>query len=48
VAGSCEHGNEPSGSVTGGNFLNIRVAVSFSKVNESVNMLLITLYTHTP
>jgi hypothetical protein len=31
MVGSCEHGNEPSGSIKAGNFLTIGVTVSFSR-----------------
>jgi hypothetical protein len=34
VAGSCEHGNEPSGSIKGGKFLDeLRDYISFSTRN---------------
>jgi hypothetical protein len=32
VAGSCEHGNEPSGSIKGGNVLISSVTISFSRM----------------
>jgi hypothetical protein len=31
VAGSCEHGNEYSGFINGGDFLTSRMTVSFSR-----------------
>jgi len=31
VVGSCEHGNEPSGSLKGGEFLDYEAPVSFSR-----------------
>jgi len=31
VAGYCEHGNEPSDTIKGGNFWIRRVAISFSR-----------------
>jgi hypothetical protein len=44
VAGSCEHGNESSGSIKGGNFLTSCVSIGFPRRALFHGISLCTLY----